>query len=70
MGRATDDFVTTIVQIVKQFDPGFDSKSIELKPSRLGVYLGVTLTVTASSRAQLDELYRALCAEPLVKVVL
>jgi putative lipoic acid-binding regulatory protein len=31
---------------------------------------GVTITVTATSREQLDELYRTLTSHPLVKVVL
>ena len=31
---------------------------------------GLTITVTATSRAQLDELYRTLSTHPLVKVVL
>jgi hypothetical protein len=30
----------------------------------------LTLTITATSRQQLDELYRALSGHPLVKVVL
>jgi hypothetical protein len=30
----------------------------------------VTITVTATSRAQLDELYRTLSTHPMVKVVL
>ena len=45
-------------------------RSIELRESSGGKYLGVTITVTATSRAQLDDLYRALTAHPLVKVVL
>jgi putative lipoic acid-binding regulatory protein len=32
--------------------------------------LGVTLTVTATSREQLDEIYRTLSTHPMVKVVL
>ena len=33
-------------------------------------WLGLTLTVTATSREQLDELYRTLSTHPMVKVVL
>ena len=39
-------------------------------PSKGGNYLGVTITVTATSREQLDELYRTLSTHPMVKVVL
>jgi putative lipoic acid-binding regulatory protein len=33
-------------------------------------YLGVTLSITATSREQLDDLYRALTSHPMVKIVL
>ena len=33
-------------------------------------YLGVTVTITATIREQLDELYRTLSTHPMVKVVL
>jgi putative lipoic acid-binding regulatory protein len=43
---------------------------VERRPSKGGNYLGLTLTVTATSREQLDELYRTLSTHPMVKVVL
>ena len=52
-----------------QFDPAFDATTIELRESKGGNYLGVTITVTATSREQLDELYRTLSTHPMVKVV-
>jgi uncharacterized protein len=70
MGANGDGFVHAITQIAKQFDPGFDAATIELRDSKAGNYLGVTITVTATSREQLDDLYRALSAHPMVKVVL
>ena len=39
-------------------------------PSSGGRYLGLTLSITATSREQLDALYRRLSAHPMVKVVL
>ncbi|HSV47318.1 MAG TPA: DUF493 family protein [Ramlibacter sp.] len=70
MGLKADGFVHALSQIALQFDPGFDAATIELRDSKAGNYLGVTLTVTATSREQLDELYRALSSHPMVKVVL
>ena len=70
MGRHHDGFVGAITQLARQFDPTFDASTVELRPSGKGNYLGVTITVTATSREQLDALYRALTAHPLVKVVL
>ena len=44
--------------------------TVELRDSSAGNYLGITITVTATSREQLDDLYRALSSHPMVKVVL
>lgn len=70
MGVKADGFVHAVTLIARQFDPGFDASTVELRESKAGNYLGVTITVTATSREQLDELYRTLSTHPLVKVVL
>lgn len=70
MGTKVDGLVHAIIQIAHQFDPSFDASTIELRESKGGNYLGVTITVTATSREQLDELYRTLSTHPMVKVVL
>jgi putative lipoic acid-binding regulatory protein len=70
MGRRVDDFAQTIVAIVREHAPDFDAATLELRTSRKGNYLSVTVTINATSREQLDNLYRALTSHPLVKVVL
>jgi len=70
MGRRVDGLVHAISAIAKTFDPSFDASTVELRESKGGNYLGVTITVTATSREQLDELYRTLSTHPMVKVVL
>ena len=68
MGANVDGFVHAVTEIARRFDPAFDAASVELRPSSGAKYLGVTVTVTATSRAQLDELYRTLSTHPMVKV--
>ena len=70
MGAHVEGFVEAVVAVAQRFDPGFDAASVQTRPSRAGNYLGVTITVTATSREQLDELYRTLSTHPMVKVVL
>jgi putative lipoic acid-binding regulatory protein len=70
MGAKADGFVNAVTQIARQFDPSFDASTVELRDSSAGNYLGITITVTATSREQLDDLYRALTSHPMVKVVL
>ena len=70
MGVMQDAFAQTMVDLVKQYDPTFDAAKMEMRPSAKGNYLGLTVTVRATSREQLDDLYRALTAHPMVKMVL
>ena len=70
MGANVNGFVHAVTEEARRFDPEFDASTIELRDSRAGNYLGVTITVTATSREQLDGLYQALSAHPMVKVVL
>jgi uncharacterized protein len=70
MGAHVEGFAEAIVSIAQQFDPAFDASTIESRPSKAGKYLGLTITVTATSRDQLDELYRTLSTHPMVKMVL
>ena len=70
MGAKVDGLVHAITHIARQFDPQFDAATIELRESKGGKYLGVTITVNATSREQLDEIYRTLSTHPMVKVVL
>ena len=70
MGLQVEGFVEAVAHIARQFDPGFDPATVELRPSKGGTYLSVTVTVNATSREQLDELYRTLSSHPMVKVVL
>ena len=70
MGAHHETFVEAVIAVVIEHDPGFDIATIERRPSSSGNYLGLTVTVTATSREQLDNIYRGLTSHPLVKYVL
>jgi putative lipoic acid-binding regulatory protein len=70
MGANVEGFAEAVIAVVRQFDEGFDPSGVERRASRGNAYLGLTLTITATSREQLDELYRTLSTHPMVKVVL
>jgi putative lipoic acid-binding regulatory protein len=71
MGANTEEFVVAIVALTVQHDPEFDvATRLARRPSSSGNYLGLTLTVRATSREQLDNLYRAFSSHPLVKYAL
>jgi putative lipoic acid-binding regulatory protein len=70
MGRREGGFAQAVMEIVLRHAPDFDPATIEMRPSRKGTYLSVTCTVRATSREQLDALYRELCDHPAVVMVL
>lgn len=70
MGRHTEEFAPTILALVMRHCPDFNPEEMIVRPSSKGNYLGLTCTVHATSRAQLDELYRELSSHPLVKFAL
>jgi len=70
MGATRDDFAQAIVAVVLKHASDFDPASVAMRPSKAGNYLSLTCTIRATSKAQLDALYRELSSHPLVKVVL
>ncbi len=70
VGITHDAFAETIVAMVIEHDPEFHAGKVEMRPSTQGKYLSLTLTVRATSRAQLDNIYRALSTHEMVKFVL
>lgn len=70
MGAQVEGFVDAVIAVARRHDPDLDEARIQLRPSRAGNYLGITLMVTATSREQLDALYTELSSHPMVKVVL
>ena len=70
MGKQAPDLAQVLSDVVRQFDPGFDPATVEVRPSKAGNYMGLTFTVHVTSREQLDNLYRALHSHEMVSVVL
>jgi putative lipoic acid-binding regulatory protein len=70
MGAARDDFAQAVVAVVRAHAPDFDAATVEMRASGKGNYVAVTCTVRATSREQLDNLYRDLSSHPYVKIVL
>ena len=70
MGLTQPGFAQAVVSIVRQHAPDYDASTIELRNSKEGKYLSLTCVIRATSREQLDALYRDLCDHPMVKMVL
>jgi putative lipoic acid-binding regulatory protein len=70
MGKQNPELAQVLTALVLEFDPTFDPATVEMRPSKGGNYMGLTFTVTATSREQLDNLYKALHGHPMVSIVL
>ncbi len=70
LGRTQAGFAQAVLEIVRAHAPDFDGATMEMRTSKKGKYLSVTCVVRATSREQLDNLYRALCDHPMVVMVL
>jgi uncharacterized protein len=68
MGAATDEFRSLALGIIARHFGQPAEGSIEERPSSGGKYLGITITVRAESKAQLDAAYTDLtsCRQVLV----
>jgi len=62
MGRAEGDFEALIVTLIRKHAPDLAEGAIKVRDSQNGRFLSVTVTVTATSREQLDNIYRELTA--------
>jgi putative lipoic acid-binding regulatory protein len=70
MGRHNDDFRSIVLGIVQKHAGDIDVGQIEERPSKDGKYLGLTYTIRATSKAQLDALYVELTSCEKVLIVL
>lgn len=67
MGLASEDFQSLVHGLVTgHVDEEPASDAVSVRSSRGGKYLSVSVSITASSQAQLEAIYAALQAEPRV----
>ena len=70
MGRAEPGFDSLVVEIVRRHVPDLGEGAVVSRPSKGGNWVSVTVTIEASSKAQLDAIYQALSDNEKVVVAL
>lgn len=70
MGVARADFAQAMVEMVLRHAPDFNAGTVETRTSSNGKYLSITCTIRATSKAQLDALYKEITAHPWVNMAL
>lgn len=70
MGEKREGFASAMVELVQRHAPDFKTETLEMRASSSGKYLSLTCTIRATSKAQLDALYREITAHPWVSMAL
>jgi len=70
MGRREDGFAQMVSSVVLRHAADFHPETMEMRTSKNGRYLSLTVTINARSREQLDALYSELSKHPMVVMVL
>lgn len=70
MGRSDVDLQSLVMELVSKHVPELREQDITRRDSRQGNYVSLTVTVTATSKAQLDRIYLDLNASDAVLMTL
>jgi uncharacterized protein len=65
-GKAGEDFDALVVEIVRRYAPDLSEGSVVMRESSGGKWVSVTVVIEATSKAQLDAIYRELSAHEKV----
>lgn len=66
MGRAGDDFDALVVELVRRHAPDLNEGAVTLRESTGGNWVSVTVVIEATSKRQLDAIYRDLSTQERV----
>jgi uncharacterized protein len=70
VGENRDAFAATVVALTQQHAPEVTTDDVEIRESRAGNYVSVTITIRATGEAQLRALHTTLRTCSLVRLVL
>ena len=70
MGRDEDNFQAHVVELITAEVGDIDPSKVSVRPSRKGQFLSVTVIFEATSRSQLDAVYRSLTSSVRILYVI
>lgn len=70
MARVHAAVENDVIEIIKHHAPDCDAGRLQRRESAKGNYIGLTVTITATSKQQLDNIYHALHAYEHVVMLL
>jgi uncharacterized protein len=70
MGRDQREFRDAALQVIERHTGPVNDESVRVSTSRQGNFLSITVTITATSQEQLDNIYRDLSSHEEILVAL
>ena len=70
MGLSCDEFEIAVIEIVNRHVDKLSEDALRMRPSKNGKYTAITITFTAHSKQQLDNIYLELTACEHVSIAL
>lgn len=70
MGRTDSNLTQEVEALVRRHAPDLEPADISTRPSARGNYVSITVTITATSRQQLDAIYLDLNAHDAILMTL
>ena len=62
MGLACDELEIAVIEIINRHVSNLSEGALNMRPSKNGKYVSITITITAHSKQQLDNIYIDLTA--------
>jgi putative lipoic acid-binding regulatory protein len=69
-GNASDELLIEVIQIIERHSQPLQPDSISVRKSNGGKYDAISVSITATSKEQLDAIYQELTASPRVIMAL
>lgn len=70
MGKSSIELDLHVVEIIRRHVDDIHEGAVKTRPSKGGKYTAVTVTITATSRQQLDAIYQDFTDSPLIVMAL
>lgn len=70
IGKEHPSFREATLEVIARHDTVFDFNRVEVRPSRNGNYISITVWITATGKPQLEGIFKDLKATGLVTMVL
>ncbi len=70
MGKSNLELDLLVIDIIRRHTDSVTQDSVTTRPSKNGTYVSITVTITATSKPQLDAIYQDLSGHPHILMVL